>query len=150
MQVEFSKHLSEDLDAIIERIAEGCRAGGGIEGQTFERVPDRGSALARAVALARPGDVVIACGKGHEQSMCFGETEYSWDDINELRLDLQHQHIVNTQNKSEYDDELVVLEYTRSPNLILSLVGEYSNQYQLKNSTKENKYWIKHIFHQKR
>jgi UDP-N-acetylmuramoyl-L-alanyl-D-glutamate--2,6-diaminopimelate ligase len=32
------------------------------------------------VELAGPGDVVIACGKGHEQSMCFGETEYPWDD----------------------------------------------------------------------
>lgn len=71
---------TEDLDAIIEAIAEGCCRGGGIEGQTFERVPDRGAALARGVELARPGDVVIACGKGHEQSMCFGETEYAWDD----------------------------------------------------------------------
>jgi len=23
---------------------------------------------------------VIICGKGHEQSMCFGETEFLWDD----------------------------------------------------------------------
>ena len=71
---------TEDLDAILEAIAEGCRRSGGVEGRTFERVPDRGAALARAVELARPGDVVIACGKGHEQSMCFGETEYPWDD----------------------------------------------------------------------
>lgn len=71
---------TEHLDAILEAIAEGCRSAGGVEGQTFERVPDRGAALARAVALARPGDVVIACGKGHEQSMCFGTTEYAWDD----------------------------------------------------------------------
>jgi UDP-N-acetylmuramoyl-L-alanyl-D-glutamate--2,6-diaminopimelate ligase len=71
---------TEDLNTIIEEIAEGCREEEGVEGETFERVPDRGAALARAVALARPGDVVIACGKGHEQSMCFGETEYPWDD----------------------------------------------------------------------
>jgi UDP-N-acetylmuramoyl-L-alanyl-D-glutamate--2,6-diaminopimelate ligase len=71
---------TEDLDAIIEQIAEGCREVGGVEEQDFERVPDRGAALARAVELAGPGDVVIACGKGHEQSMCFGETEYPWDD----------------------------------------------------------------------
>jgi UDP-N-acetylmuramoyl-L-alanyl-D-glutamate--2,6-diaminopimelate ligase len=32
------------------------------------------------VKLAVAGDLVIACGKGHEQSMCFGETEYPWDD----------------------------------------------------------------------
>jgi len=71
---------TETLDTIIENMAEGCRGRGGIEGQTFERVLDRGAALARAVELASPGDVVIACGKGHEQSMCFGETEYAWDD----------------------------------------------------------------------
>jgi len=71
---------TEDVNAIIETIAEGCRQAGGLEGHTFERVPDRGAALARAVELARAGDVVIACGKGHERSMCFGEVEYAWDD----------------------------------------------------------------------
>ena len=30
--------------------------------------------------MARSGDVVIACGKGHEQSMAFGKIEYPWDD----------------------------------------------------------------------
>ncbi len=76
---------TEDLDTIIEAMAKGCRAAGGIEGQSFERVPDRGKALARAVELAGPGDVLIACGKGHEQSMCFGETEYAWDDRQALK-----------------------------------------------------------------
>jgi UDP-N-acetylmuramoyl-L-alanyl-D-glutamate--2,6-diaminopimelate ligase len=33
-----------------------------------------------AVRLARPDDILLACGKGHEQSMCFGEIEYPWDD----------------------------------------------------------------------
>jgi UDP-N-acetylmuramoyl-L-alanyl-D-glutamate--2,6-diaminopimelate ligase len=80
---------TEDLDVIIEEIVEGCREGGGIEGQTFERAADRGAALARAVELARSGDVVIACGKGHEQSMCFGETEYPWDDREALAAALE-------------------------------------------------------------
>jgi UDP-N-acetylmuramoyl-L-alanyl-D-glutamate--2,6-diaminopimelate ligase len=71
---------TEELGAILEAMAEGCRQEGGVEGQTFERIPDRGAALARAVQVASPGDVVIACGKGHEQSMCFGQTEYAWDD----------------------------------------------------------------------
>ncbi len=84
---------TEDLDAIIEAIAEGCREGGGVEGQTFERVPDRGAALARAVELARPGDVIIACGKGHEQSMCFGETEYPWDDREALTTALEGRRL---------------------------------------------------------
>ncbi len=80
---------TEDLDAIIEAIAEGCREGGGVDGLTFEKVPDRGAALVRAVGLAGPGDVVIACGKGHEQSMCFGETEYPWDDRKALTAALE-------------------------------------------------------------
>jgi UDP-N-acetylmuramoyl-L-alanyl-D-glutamate--2,6-diaminopimelate ligase len=43
-------------------------------------MPDRGDAIRFAIRLAAPGDLVISCGKGHEQSMCFGETEYPWDD----------------------------------------------------------------------
>jgi UDP-N-acetylmuramoyl-L-alanyl-D-glutamate--2,6-diaminopimelate ligase len=43
-------------------------------------VHDRGDALRFALNLAQAGDIVIACGKGHEQSMCFGTTEYPWDD----------------------------------------------------------------------
>jgi UDP-N-acetylmuramoyl-L-alanyl-D-glutamate--2,6-diaminopimelate ligase len=80
---------TEDLDTITEEIAEGCRQGGGVEGKTFERISDRGAALARAVELARPGDIVIACGKGQEQSMCFGETEYPWDDREALAAALE-------------------------------------------------------------
>ena len=30
--------------------------------------------------IASDDDLVISCGKGHEQSMCFGEIEYPWDD----------------------------------------------------------------------
>jgi UDP-N-acetylmuramoyl-L-alanyl-D-glutamate--2,6-diaminopimelate ligase len=43
-------------------------------------VADRYRAIARALEEAGAGDVVIVCGKGHEQSMCFGEIEYPWDD----------------------------------------------------------------------
>jgi len=71
---------TESLDAILAEMAEGACAGGGIEGQTFWRIPDRGEAIRFATRLARPGDLVVACGKGHEQSMCFGEVEHAWDD----------------------------------------------------------------------
>jgi UDP-N-acetylmuramoyl-L-alanyl-D-glutamate--2,6-diaminopimelate ligase len=30
----------------------------------------------------------MACGKGHEQSMCFGTTEYAWDDRQAMRAAL--------------------------------------------------------------
>jgi UDP-N-acetylmuramoyl-L-alanyl-D-glutamate--2,6-diaminopimelate ligase len=76
---------TEPLSGILDEMAAGARAGGGREGETFVRVPDRGEALRYAVRLAGPGDVIVACGKGHEQSMAFDETEYPWDD----RLALQ-------------------------------------------------------------
>ncbi|MFO8037350.1 MAG: UDP-N-acetylmuramoyl-L-alanyl-D-glutamate--2,6-diaminopimelate ligase [Anaerolineales bacterium] len=71
---------TESLDAILEEMAAGLRSCGGEEGETFWRVPDRGRAIRFALDQARPDDLVIVCGKGHEQSMCFGETEYAWDD----------------------------------------------------------------------
>ncbi len=79
---------TEPLDAILEEMAAGARRQGGVEGRTFYRVPDRGDALRFAVRLARPGDVVIACGKGHEQSMNIGGVEYPWDDRVALRAAL--------------------------------------------------------------
>ncbi len=71
---------TESLNAILATMAEAARAAGGVEGQTFWRVPDRGRAIHFALSLARPGDVVLICGKGHEQSMAFGAVEYPWDD----------------------------------------------------------------------
>ncbi len=79
---------TESLNGILDEMADGARSRGGVEGQTFWRVPDRREALRLAVRLARPGDLLIACGKGHEQSMCFGETEYAWDDRVALRAAL--------------------------------------------------------------
>lgn len=82
---------TESLDDILDGMAAAAVQAGGVEGRSFWRVPDRGQALARAVALAQPGDVVIACGKGHEQSMCFGTVEYAWDDRQALRAALRGQ-----------------------------------------------------------
>ncbi|MEP7358197.1 MAG: UDP-N-acetylmuramoyl-L-alanyl-D-glutamate--2,6-diaminopimelate ligase [Anaerolineales bacterium] len=79
---------TESLDAILAMMAAGAVARGGVEGRGFYRVPDRGDALRLAVRLARPGDVLLACGKGHEQSMSFGAVEYPWDDRVALRAAL--------------------------------------------------------------
>lgn len=70
----------EPLDAIMEEIAAGCRESGMKQGWDFVLVPDRWEAIKTACEMAREGDAVIVCGKGHEQSMCFGTTEYPWDD----------------------------------------------------------------------
>ena len=82
---------TESLDAILQIMADAATSQGGVEDQTFFRVPDRGEALYRACQMAQPGDIVMACGKGHEQSMCFGTIEYPWDDRDALRAALNGQ-----------------------------------------------------------
>ncbi len=71
----------ESPDAIIDQIAAG------IDNPSAQvlRVPDRGEAIRAACALAKAGDIVVSCGKGHEQSMCFGTTETPWDDREAMR-----------------------------------------------------------------
>jgi UDP-N-acetylmuramoyl-L-alanyl-D-glutamate--2,6-diaminopimelate ligase len=71
---------TESLESILEEMKSGLEDHGGREGQSFWRIPDRGEAINFAVMRACAGDVVISCGKGHEQSMCFGKVEYPWDD----------------------------------------------------------------------
>jgi UDP-N-acetylmuramoyl-L-alanyl-D-glutamate--2,6-diaminopimelate ligase len=79
---------TESLDGILEEMAEGARSRGGREGETFWRVPDRGEAIRFALSLARGGDILLSCGKGHEQSMCFGAREHLWDDRTAMRAAL--------------------------------------------------------------
>jgi len=79
---------TESLNDILEEMAAGARAKGGVERKSFWRVPDRGEAIRLGVRLAEAGDVVVACGKGHEQSMCFQTTEYPWDDRIAMRAAL--------------------------------------------------------------
>jgi len=90
---------TESLDGILEEMAAGARrrpategsvegSKGGHEGETFWRIPDRGEAIRFALRLARDGDIVLYCGKGHEQSMCFGAREHLWDDRTAMRAAL--------------------------------------------------------------
>ena len=82
---------TESLEEILEAIAEGCREAGRREGIDFWKIPDRRAAIRRAVEDAGPGDIILVTGKGHERSMCFGETEVPWSDreVVEEALDLR-------------------------------------------------------------
>lgn len=79
---------TEPLDDILQDMADAAISVGGVEGENFLRVPDRGGAIRKAIELAQAGDLVISLGKGHEQSMCFIETEYLWDDRTAMRAAL--------------------------------------------------------------
>jgi UDP-N-acetylmuramoyl-L-alanyl-D-glutamate--2,6-diaminopimelate ligase len=79
---------TESLEEILAEMAAGAESKGAVEGETFYRIQDRGEAIRFALQQARPGDLVLALGKGHEQSMCFVETEYPWDDRTAMRAAL--------------------------------------------------------------
>jgi UDP-N-acetylmuramoyl-L-alanyl-D-glutamate--2,6-diaminopimelate ligase len=71
---------TDSLEDILQTMAEASKRVGGLEGQTYWLIPDRGRAIYFALSTAEAGDLVLVCGKGHEQSMCFGTVEYPWDD----------------------------------------------------------------------
>jgi UDP-N-acetylmuramoyl-L-alanyl-D-glutamate--2,6-diaminopimelate ligase len=73
---------SEDPDAIIASIVAGARAEtppGASAAMEVES--DRRTAIERAMAIARPGDIVVIAGKGHEQGQEFeGGRKLPFDD----------------------------------------------------------------------
>jgi UDP-N-acetylmuramoyl-L-alanyl-D-glutamate--2,6-diaminopimelate ligase len=68
---------SEDPQAIIDDILAGIP---GDAGASVAVEPDRRRAIERAVAEARPGDVVVIAGKGHETTQTIGESARPFDD----------------------------------------------------------------------
>ena len=67
---------SEDPSAIIADIVSGMAEGA----ERYEVEPDRRAAIARAIALANPGDAVLVAGKGHEDYQIIGDQVHSFDD----------------------------------------------------------------------
>lgn len=82
---------TESVEAILLAMKGGADAAGGVEGKNYFRIADRRAAIRLAVSLARAGDVLLVLGKGHEQSMCFGEIEYAWDDRVALKSAIAEQ-----------------------------------------------------------
>jgi UDP-N-acetylmuramoyl-L-alanyl-D-glutamate--2,6-diaminopimelate ligase len=65
----------EDPEAIIRDIVAGFK------GRNFETVVDRREAIDRAITLARPRDIVLIAGKGHEKYQEFRDHTVPFDDI---------------------------------------------------------------------
>jgi len=66
---------TEDPEAIIAQIVGGMPPGSSVRIE-----PDRGAAIALAVEEARPGDVVVIAGKGHETYQEVRGTVIPFDD----------------------------------------------------------------------
>ncbi|MGF1506084.1 MAG: Mur ligase family protein [Anaerolineae bacterium] len=82
---------SEDLNAIMEQIAEGVESEGGVRDETYFLIGDRRQAIHTAICeLAQPGDIVVTTGKAHEQSMNYdGLVETPWDEFEAVRSALR-------------------------------------------------------------
>ncbi len=77
---------SEDPEAIIHEILAGIPRGCCRGGHAVEAVIDRRRAIGAAVGEARPGDVVVIAGKGHEQGQEFaGGRKIPFDDVSVAR-----------------------------------------------------------------
>ena len=68
---------SEDPGAIRKAVLAG--APGAIE------VGDRRAAISEAIAMAKPGDIVLVAGKGHEQGQIIGDQVLPFDDVTVAR-----------------------------------------------------------------
>ena len=69
----------DDPLAIIDDIVAGMEGEPGAAGR-YEVVPDRRAAIARAIALAQPGDCILLAGKGHEDYQLVGDEVLPFDD----------------------------------------------------------------------
>ncbi|MFZ1217710.1 MAG: UDP-N-acetylmuramoyl-L-alanyl-D-glutamate--2,6-diaminopimelate ligase [Chthoniobacterales bacterium] len=74
----------EDPDAIIADAEKGFRSG------NYEKIPDRAKAIARAIELAQPRDIVLIAGKGHEAYQEFADHTVPFDDIQVARQALEN------------------------------------------------------------
>jgi UDP-N-acetylmuramoyl-L-alanyl-D-glutamate--2,6-diaminopimelate ligase len=71
----------EDPMAILEQIAAGAEAAGAVRGAGLQLIVDRHEAVAAAIRAARPGDVVLLAGKGHEHNILVADgAELPWDE----------------------------------------------------------------------
>jgi UDP-N-acetylmuramoyl-L-alanyl-D-glutamate--2,6-diaminopimelate ligase len=73
----------EDRESILAEIAAGAEAAGKCRGQDLLLIADRSQAIEAAFRQARPGDVVLLAGKGHEQSIIMNDGPHAWDEKSE-------------------------------------------------------------------
>ncbi len=77
---------SEDPASIIDEVLAGARPAAETSGATVHDEVDRREAIERAVADARPGDIVFVFGKGHEQGQEFADgRKIPFDDATVVR-----------------------------------------------------------------
>src|SRR5438874_2176347 len=77
----------EDPDAIIAEAEKGFRS------DRYEKIRDRAEAIARAIELAQPRDIVLIAGKGHETYQEFADHTVPFDDIQVARRAIEDRPV---------------------------------------------------------
>ncbi len=70
----------EDRQAIVEAIARGAESAGRRRERDLLLIADRAEAVTAALERARPGDVVLFAGKGHERSILGPDGPVPWNE----------------------------------------------------------------------
>jgi UDP-N-acetylmuramoyl-L-alanyl-D-glutamate--2,6-diaminopimelate ligase len=70
----------EDPGSIVDEIVRGAETAGRQRGVDVLGIPDRRDAIAAAFERARPGDIVLLAGKGHEPTILYADHAMPWDE----------------------------------------------------------------------
>ncbi len=79
----------EDRDRINEAIARGAESAGKRRDHDLLVIADRRAAIEAAIERARPGDIVLLAGKGHEQAIIGPDGPVPWDERTEAEAALR-------------------------------------------------------------
>jgi UDP-N-acetylmuramoyl-L-alanyl-D-glutamate--2,6-diaminopimelate ligase len=77
---------TEDPAQILKDVMAGISRTEGVE-----TIPDRATAIAHAISIAKPGDGVLIAGKGHEDYQILGTEKIHFDDREQARMALSHK-----------------------------------------------------------
>ncbi|MEZ3440256.1 UDP-N-acetylmuramoyl-L-alanyl-D-glutamate--2,6-diaminopimelate ligase [Alistipes sp.] len=75
----------ESPEAILDEMTAGLGSA-----LRYLRIVDRAEAIRTAVMLARPGDILLIAGKGHEDYQIIGDTKHHFDDREQVRKALDN------------------------------------------------------------
>lgn len=79
----------EDPAAIVREVGSHAERAGRRRNIDFLEIEDRREAIRTALERAAPGDIVVIAGKGHEQSIIYGDEPRPWDDRQVAREELR-------------------------------------------------------------
>ncbi len=78
---------AEDRETILREIAAGARDAAA-QPEAILEIADRRTAIHEALALARPGDIVLLAGKGHETTILYADHAQPWNERAEAEIAL--------------------------------------------------------------